>query len=81
MARKSGIFGMIGAGLWVISVIAQFGLHLSQSYHNPLWVLHEVVVIVANLEIAIGYLGLIWGDAVKNVFGKVSVFLVAIGRC
>ncbi len=78
-ARKAGIVGMIGAGLWMISVIIQFGLNLSQSYQDPLYVLHEVMVIVASLGIAIGYLGLIWGGAVKNVFGKVSVSLIIIG--
>jgi len=79
LARKAGIVGMVSAILWMISVIMQKSLGLSSPDGSALWVAHELMAMTAIVGMVIGFLGLIWGDAVGSRFGKMAVYLYAFG--
>jgi hypothetical protein len=72
LARKAGIIGMIGAVLWIISVVMQYGFGMGEG--NPLHnALHEVIALTALISINVGFLGLIWGGAFRGWFGTLAV--------
>ncbi len=80
LARKMGIVGIMGAGLWVISVIMQYSLNLFAPDGSFLRTIHQLIALTAMAGAAVGFLGLIPGGAVVNWFGKAVVFLYAAAR-
>jgi hypothetical protein len=72
-ARKAGIIGIVGAVLWIISVILQNGLGVSGPESGFLWVVHELIAIAALIGMMIGFLGLLWGGAFRGPLGTVAV--------
>lgn len=79
LARKAGIIGMAAALLWIGSVIMQYSLGLFNPDGSALYILHQLISMTALIGMVIGYLGLIWGGAVRNRFGKMAVYLYALG--
>lgn len=80
LARKAGIVGIIGATLWMISVIMQYSFNLFEPDGSPLRIMHQLVAMTAMAGVAVGFLGLIPGGAVVNTFGKTVVVLYAAAR-
>jgi hypothetical protein len=79
-ARKAGIVGIIGAILWVMAVIMQYSLNLFEPDGSALWVVHQLIALTALAGVSVGFLGLIAGGAVGNMFGKTAVILYVVGR-
>jgi hypothetical protein len=79
LARKAGMIGMAAAILWMASVIMQNSFELFTPDGSALWIVHELMAMTAIAGMIIGYLGLIWGGAVKSRFGKIAVYLYAFG--
>lgn len=78
-ALKAGITGMVGAFLFMASVIMQYSLGLFGPEAGWLWVLHQLLVFTALICIMIGFLGIIWGGGVQSLFGKISVYTFIAG--
>lgn len=79
LARKAGGVGMVAAGLWIVSVIMQNSLGLSDPDGSLLWIAHQLLAMAALAGMVVGFLGLIWGGAVQSRLGKAGVYLYAIG--
>lgn len=78
LARKAGIIGMVGAVLWIISVIMQNSLGLFGPESGLLWIVHELMALMALTGMIIGFLGLIWGGAFSGRFGMIAVVIHAL---
>ena len=75
LTQRAGIIGLIGSFLWVASVIMQHSLGLFGPESGSLWVAHQLLAFSAIVCVMIGFMGLIWGGAVENLYGKASVYL------
>lgn len=78
-ALKAGTTGMVGAVLFMASVIMQYSLGLFGPEAGWLWVLHQLLAFSALICIMIGFLGIIWGGGVQSLFGKMSVYTFIAG--
>ncbi len=74
-AQTAAIVGMVGAGLWMISVIMQNVFGLFGPGSGPLYPIHQLLAFAALGCIIVGFLGLVWGDAVQSRFGRTAVYL------
>lgn len=80
IARKAGMAGMIGAALWVMSLISEYTLGLQPpDGEGPLFVANQLLAFTAMAGIAYGYLGITWGGGTRTRFGKISTGMVALG--
>lgn len=79
LARKAGIIGMVGAALWIISVIMQNSLGLIYPESVPLFIVHELMALISLTGMIIGFLGLIWGGAFSGRLGIIAVVTHALG--
>src|SRR5688572_18708053 len=74
LARKAGIIGMVGAVLWIVSIILEHGLGVGPS-SGPLSIVNDVMSLTALISMNVGFLGLIWGGAFRGRFGTFAVAL------
>jgi hypothetical protein len=80
-ARKAGIIGMVGAVLWAIVNILEVSFNLfPPNGSGPLYVINQILALVALGAIAWGLLGIIWGAGVSGRFGKIVVWVFSIGH-
>ena len=79
LARKAGVVGIGGALLFIISVIMQFSLGLFGPDAGWLWIVHQLLAFISISCVMVGFLGLLWGDAVRGWFGKFAVYLYIVG--
>jgi hypothetical protein len=75
---KAGIIGMVGAGLWVLSVFIQNRYNLFGLGSGPLYPFHQVLAFIALAAMVVGFWGLVWGGAMQGRFGRIAVTLYAI---
>ena len=75
LARRAGTIGFVGSFLWLASVIIHHSLGLFGPESGSLWIAHQLLAFTAITCVMIGFLGLIWGGAVENLFGKASVYI------
>ncbi len=81
LARKAGMAGMVGAILWAIANVLEvsFGLHPPDG-SGPLYVINQILALLALTAIAAGILGIIWGGGVSGRFGRSAVWIFSIGH-
>jgi hypothetical protein len=73
LARRAGMAGMVGAALWIIATIWQ------PPGEGPMFIANQLLFLVAMAGIAVGYLGILWGNGINGPFGKISTSMVALG--
>ncbi len=78
LARKAGMVGMVGAVLWIVSVVMQYGLGISGPGSGPAWIAHEFLAFAGLIGSIVAYLGLIWGGAFRGRFGTIAVGVYAL---
>jgi hypothetical protein len=79
LARKAGMAGMAGAVLWIIGIIWEYALGLQPPGEGPMFVANQLLFLMAMAGIAVGYLGVLWGDGIRGLFGKISIGMVVLG--
>jgi len=79
IAQTAGVIGMAGAVLWIIRDIMQASLGLYGYGTSLLFTVHRLFSIISMICILIGFLGFLWGGAVKGTFGKIAIVLFALG--
>lgn len=81
LARKAGIVGMAGAGLWAIVNVLEVSFSLfPPNGSGLLYVINQILALVALGAIAWGILGIIWGGGVSGRFGKIAVWIFSMGH-
>jgi hypothetical protein len=79
LARRAGMAGIAGAVLWIIGIIWEYGLGLQPPGEGPMFVANQLLFLMAMAGIAVGYLGVLWGNGISGRFGKISTGMVALG--
>jgi len=80
LARKAGVAGMAGAVMWIIALIIEYSFGLfPPDGSGPLYVTNQTLSFVAMGAIVVGILGIMWGGGVSGRFGKIGIWLFALG--
>jgi len=80
-AQLAGMAGMAGAVAWAIANIVEYSLGLYPPHGSgPLYVANQILAFGALASIAVGILGIAWGGGVRGRFGKIGVWLFALGH-
>jgi hypothetical protein len=79
-AHRAGLAGLAGAALWILAIIVEYAFGLqAPDAKGPLFIANELMFFVAMAGIAVGYLGILWADGIRGLFGKISTGMVALG--
>lgn len=78
-ARAMGALGIVGSGLWLISVIMQHRLSLFTPDGSPLHVIHQLLALTGIIGAMAGFLGLLWGRCFHGRLGPVGVIVYVLG--
>lgn len=78
-ARTMGALGIVGSGLWIISVVMQHGLGLFTADGSPLQVAHELLALTGMIGAMVGFLGLLWGQCFHGRLGPTGVIIYVAG--
>lgn len=78
-ARVAGAIGIVGSGLWLISVIVQYRLGLFTPDGSPLRVAHQLLALTGMSGAMAGFIGLIWGQCFHGRLGPAGVIAYVLG--
>lgn len=78
-ARAMGALGIVGSGLWLISVVVQHRLGLFTSDGSPLRVAHQLLALAGMIGAMAGFIGLLWGQCFHGRLGPAGVIIYVVG--
>jgi hypothetical protein len=79
LARKAAVAGMAGAVLWIIATIWGYASGPQAPEEGAMYVARQLLYFAAMAGIAVGFLGILWGNGINGRFGKISTGMVALG--